>query len=329
MKVRVLIFSKDRALQLDATLRSLFTQVKDFEQASITVLYRTSLPTYTIQYQTLIVSYPSVRFINEKDFRNDLIELLMSDINDPQVRLWIKLFSRINSVRLYQRFSISELVIRFLMRLGVRQGILPFEKFFERSYWLIGVDDSLFIKPFSLREIVGILEENPESIGFSLRLGQNINYCYMENVFQELPEFRETNWDKVLYFKWVDSKYDFSYSLEISSSIYRSSLFVPLVACLFFTTPNMLESKMASIRFWFAKRFPYLLCHTTSLAFSNPLNKVQIDRPHNRSSEDLRYSTRELANLFNDGKRFDLSSLDGFVPTSCHQEVEMKFTQVN
>lgn len=71
-----IIFSKDRAMQLDGTLRSLFMHCKDKEAIDLNVLYTTSQDLYEREYQRLFVDYPSVSFIKEKDFKADLLSLL-------------------------------------------------------------------------------------------------------------------------------------------------------------------------------------------------------------------------------------------------------------
>jgi len=46
----VLVFSRDRAMQLDATLRSFFLHCEDPERADVMVLYRATTPTHAEQY---------------------------------------------------------------------------------------------------------------------------------------------------------------------------------------------------------------------------------------------------------------------------------------
>jgi glycosyltransferase involved in cell wall biosynthesis len=71
------IFSKDRPLQLDGTLRSFFGRCQDTHQCRLKVLYRASEECQP-HYDTLIQEYTTVEFIAEQDFRNDLLHLLSS-----------------------------------------------------------------------------------------------------------------------------------------------------------------------------------------------------------------------------------------------------------
>jgi FkbM family methyltransferase len=76
--ILTIVFSKDRAMQLDCTLRSLRSHCKDIDAQSLKVLYTTSTALHENQYHTIQAEYPSVEFIREKDFRSDLISLLTS-----------------------------------------------------------------------------------------------------------------------------------------------------------------------------------------------------------------------------------------------------------
>ena len=53
------------------------------------------------------------------------------------------------------------------------------------------VDDNIFVKDFLLKEIIEALDRNPRAIGFSLRLGRNTGYCYMQGRDQSLPPFND------------------------------------------------------------------------------------------------------------------------------------------
>lgn len=327
MKLHVLIFSKDRAMQLEATLRSIFLVVQDAHDVSMTVLFTASADRYIAQYRYLMDLFPQVKFIEQKNFQEDVIKILLGE-HAAKKSTWINFLFRLNSHPLVGKYSLSEILIRLLIRLGLRFGKLPFENLWERQFWLFCVDDCIFVKPFAFNQIVDAIEKTPKTIGFSLRLGTNTNYCYMKDVVPRQPKFYLLC-ENILYFEWERAEHDFGYPLEISSSVYRASTLLPLILILYFSTPNMLESKMASISRWYAGRFPYLLCFKSSVAFSVPLNKVQNDHPLNRHSANPRYTPEKLASIFDEGRRIDLRPLMNFTPVSCHQEVELNFVEVN
>jgi glycosyltransferase involved in cell wall biosynthesis len=70
-----LVFSKDRPLQLDATLRSLELNCADLGLSTIRVLYTTSSPNFAAQYRVLANEHSDVVFVREVQFRSDLVEL--------------------------------------------------------------------------------------------------------------------------------------------------------------------------------------------------------------------------------------------------------------
>jgi FkbM family methyltransferase len=72
------VFSKDRAMQLDATLRSFALHCKDSHSMDLRVLYTTSNQFHEQQYQQLRANYGFAEFIREAHFRHDLMTLLSS-----------------------------------------------------------------------------------------------------------------------------------------------------------------------------------------------------------------------------------------------------------
>ncbi len=71
-----IIFSKDRAMQLDATLRSFALHCTDPSVADLKVLYAASSPLHEQQYLELESEYAHVDFVREKSFKEDLLALL-------------------------------------------------------------------------------------------------------------------------------------------------------------------------------------------------------------------------------------------------------------
>lgn len=73
--ISVLVFSKDRPLQLDGYLRSIR---KSFygEDLNISVLYKRGNDRFCTAYASLVLRNDDVNFIVEKDFKNDVMEWL-------------------------------------------------------------------------------------------------------------------------------------------------------------------------------------------------------------------------------------------------------------
>jgi len=266
--VQVIIFSKDRPLQLDGTLRSFSRQCVDAQDIAVRVLYIASTSRLRSLYSELKREHPNVQFVNEGSFRRDLLLLL-------------KLHEQV----------------------------------------LFVVDDTLFVRDFSLVECAESLRRTPDAIGVSLRLGQNATNCYALSTPQKVPDLHAVN-ESLWGYRWPDAEHDFAYPLEVSSSVYRVADLMPLLQASSFCNPNMLEADLAAQMWRFRKSHPRVLCYDTAVAFSAPLNRVQTVC-ENRAGGEESLSASCLATRFAAGWRVDVACFDGFTPTGCHQEVEL------
>jgi tetratricopeptide (TPR) repeat protein len=263
-----LVFSKDRAMQLQAGIESFLLHCRDAGALSLSVLYKASDANHQRQYAVLARRFPQVRFIPETDFRSQVLGLLNTSRH-----------------------------ILFL------------------------VDDNLFVRAFRLDTILESLRQNADAVGFSLRLGRNIQRCYMREVPPAQPAFIPTE-PGIVKYSWLGAPHDFGYPLEVSSSLYRTAEILPLLEQLPFANPNTLEGLMAANAQLYAAARPAVLCFEQSVAFCNPINMVQTTC-HNRAGSNPQHSAQHLAGLFDQGMRIDVARFAGFVPASCHQEVEL------
>ncbi len=275
--IQVIVFSKDRPLQLDAMLRSLILHCLDFHRLSVRIIVKASNELYGQAYQSLEKEYLSctnITLIPETDFRQQVLHLLEK----------------------------SEYVL-----------------------WL--VDDNMFVRYFTLSDCQKLLEDNHDALGYSLRLGGNTTYCYALDKQQAIPSFNMLS-ENTCKYNWTTAEYDFGYPLEVSSSLYRSRDILPLLMTFDFYDPNSLEAEMASRASCFKDVLPCLLCPIESIAFCNPINKVQNTAADNRAGESPELSADSLLCHFLRGERIDVFAFDGFTPNSCHQEVELKLKYI-
>ncbi|MBM4137625.1 MAG: hypothetical protein FJ241_12465 [Nitrospira sp.] len=208
-----LLFSKERALQLEATLHSFFLHCKDADQAQIRVLFTTSTTIHENQYKQLKNNFAQsefLQFIREQNFYSDTIALLAPS-----------------------------------------------------DYVLFLTDDNIFVRDFSLSEIIESLQKHPDALGFSIRLGRNTTYCYPLDKAQRLPDFQPVG-KGIQKYNWTNAEYDFGYPLEVSSSLYRVEDILPFIVQLPFRNPNTLEALMAERCALFREKMPSLLCFEQS-----------------------------------------------------------------
>ena len=70
------VFSKDRAMQLEAMLLSFHRHCRDYDLVRVNVLYTSSDDRHENQYRQLQEVFENVTFVRETDFKNDLLALL-------------------------------------------------------------------------------------------------------------------------------------------------------------------------------------------------------------------------------------------------------------
>jgi hypothetical protein len=296
MNLQVVIFSKDRPMQLHATLASFILHCQDIRDANIGVLHVSTSQKYANGYKVLQSEFsflPSLSWICEHDFKRDLIRLV-SGVEPASSRS-------------------HPLLARGL-------GASGFE---ADRFVLFLVDDTLFVRPFSLAAITSALTMHPAALAFSLRLGVNTTFCYSRSSPQRLPRFGSAG-DRSLRFRWVFAEADFGYPLEVSSSVFRVDDLMGWLRVLPYSNPNRLEQRLAASRYLFGFCHPDLLCFDRSVAFCAPVNKVQTVLP-NRSGQSIPYSSDALHVLFDQGLRIDVQALAAFEPYAAHQEIVFPF----
>jgi hypothetical protein len=289
MMFRVVIFSKDRAMQLHATLSSFAARCTDATDARVSVIFKASAPAYLEAYGLLRAELEErlkIEWIQEDDFKKDLLKVASIESRGN----WMSFLpGRLNSSR--------------------------------DDYLLFMVDDNIVIGDFQLADVGRAMEKRPKALAFSLRVGKNTTYCYPNRCRQSLPSFEAVS-DNILSFTWPGQEGDFGYPLEVSSSIYRIKDIESLLRRLPYSNPNRLEQGLSVSSRLFARRRPELLCFDHSVAFCAPVNKVQTVLD-NRAGEDNGHSVEELNALFLKGFRIDIESLRGFVPGAAHQEIDL------
>lgn len=74
---QVVIFSKDRAMQLDLCLNTLYKSIADVGLPLISVLYKAS-EKHKKSYETLKNEHPYVEYVEEKNFKSDLLKIVQN-----------------------------------------------------------------------------------------------------------------------------------------------------------------------------------------------------------------------------------------------------------
>jgi len=267
----IILFSKNRAIQLDLCLRSMKKYMQDFESAA--VIYTTDSYAHAESYDHLKYEHPEIKFIKENNnFKKELLDAVETK---------------------------GEKFVTFI------------------------VDDNIFVRNFVLYDGHEVLTKQKYGLGFSLRLGRNTTMCYPINRAQALPSF-QTMWENILTYNWTTANYDFGYPLELSSSTYEIKTIMPILEGCEYNSPNTLEAIMDYNKSYFISEKPLLYCYGQSVAFCNPINKVQVFN-NNRCGINEKYTPDSLLKMYEKGKRISLEQFEDFVPTGAHEEVEIEF----
>jgi len=268
-----IIFSKNRAMQLDLCLHTLYQQCQDIDRLDISVLYTTTTQKHTNSYDILKNNYHGIDFIQEDDFKKDLLNIINNN-----------------------------------------------------THVLFIVDDTIFVDNFYIGNMVDALgyRHNEHTLGISLRLGRNTTHCYPLNKIQEIPIFIN-GWFGFKKFNWQKERYDFNYPLELSSSMYRVKDLEFILRRTYYNNPNELEYLLSSNTVTIHKE--YLLCYDISVAFSNPINRVQKTN-NNKFATIHEYTPEFLVDLFLDDFRIDPTAFENFISNGCHHEVEFLFKEL-
>lgn len=223
--------------------------------------------------------------------------------------------------RAYHTLSIEHSSVDFIKETDFKKDLLACLK--DKKYVLFVVDDCVFTRKYSLEKMCYTLDIFSGAIGFSLRLGENTTYCYPLGIDNDFPIMQKFD-NNICTFNWVDVKNgDFAYPLEVSSSLYRVSDIMIYLQGVTYADPGFLEWAM-SINTGIVKYSPYLACYQTSVAFCNPINKVNPNN-NNRSGSNPDYSILSLLEKYENSLRIDNTDFLDFVSNGCHQEKEIRF----
>ncbi|MCF7852165.1 MAG: glycosyltransferase family 2 protein [Simkaniaceae bacterium] len=158
--------------------------------------------------------------------------------------------------------------------------------------------------------------ERSQAYGFFYRLGQHIDYCYMIDAYQGVPDLMDLGAD-VYAWEFEAGQNDWKYPNSVDFTLYRKADIESALAEIHFTIPYEMEGIWAS-KADFKK---WGLCHRQSRIVNIPLNLVS--NPINRAMNT--YSVEILLKKFLEGQKIDLKPLHQIENRSPHMEYEPTF----
>ena len=187
----------------------------------------------------------------------------------------------------------------------------------NKSVILFCTDDTIFTEDFLLANVVSNLDNNQDCLGFSLRLGFNTGHCFPYGKSQDIPATTKIENGVANKYNWQSAQLDFGYPLELSSSAYRLEDINEILNDCKYSSPNSLEDSMVRCHI---HTKPYLLMYDKSVAFSNPLNKVQLDHPNKSGDIDADM----LLQYFMAGYRIDDKPFNHLKNVGAHELVDIE-----
>lgn len=244
--INFIVFSFNRALQLDTLIRSM----KKFVETDyhIYVIYNATSTVLQDGYDLLIDKYRDVTFLKEND--NNSKPSLFSLFNFRNLKTYIK----------YSSVRKAKTNFRSLTIEAIRTGNPEFVCFFT--------DDSVMIDKFVFpNEIKRFINEDKNQNSYSLRLGMSINNCPMN------PKIGQD------YFIWSFDEFKkghWRYRFSVDGHIYSKEIIDKLLNKLIFQNPNTLEPAV----FDYSKNKNLIskcMCPMRPSLISFPLNEVNTD----------------------------------------------------
>jgi len=214
---------------------------------------------------------------------------------------------------------------RFPRAVFFRQGENPKEDFkplllkavFESSspYVVFAVDDIVMTDEVDLAVCTQALAETG-AYGFYLRLGQNIDHCYMLSKYSGVPPSIHLN-EGICAWQFSSGEDDWNYPHTVDFTVYKKSTIEPRLRNLVYHNPNKLEAAWAA-KADFSKMG---LCFERSKMVNIPLNLVNIS--DNRYMQG--YSAEDLMKKFRAGLKIDIDELYQIQNNAPHIDHEIVF----
>lgn len=166
-----------------------------------------------------------------------------------------------------------------------------------------------------------LLQESPEILCFSLRLGYNTTFCYPHDCEQQQPIIHERFRDTIMW-SWPNAMGDWGYPGSLDGHVFRRHQVIELLAGRDYTGPNRLEDTFTNRCFGRDDTHPMMASYERSLITGVPINVVQDGFP-NRNGETHPVLTTTLNREYMEGKRLVLPEHEGI--NAAHVELPLCF----
>lgn len=185
--------------------------------------------------------------------------------------------------------------------------------------YIIFAPDDIIVKKYANLDFCIQKMEQYMAYGFFLRLGSHLDICYTASKIQPLPLHKKVE-SNLLSWLFKDGILDWGYPNNVDMTIYRKSEVLPALESNSYTSPNTLEASWARSQ---DTSHRVGLCFDDSIIVNIPVNCVQHDFANNHMKA---WTTVQLLELFESGKKIDITNLENIKNRSCHIDYNLTFT---
>ena len=254
--INTIIFSFDRAMQLELLLDSIY-QYDEKNILDLNIIYSTKSIEFNLGYDKLINKYPALNWIKEAKLKKQFVFPILP-FYWHNYYWWLKYK--------HNRWNESNFKNKILEKISNSTN----------EFVMFLTDDSLFFqKIFIEPEILQSIKRNPYNTSFSLRHGSNI---YGGKFIKETKIIKWKRTDKHEHPEW-------SYPFSIDGHIYDTEVLKKILKKVIFKNPNTLEGNVACyVRE--KKIFNCQIANMQSCLLGFELNRVQSISPNNNLDID-------------------------------------------
>lgn len=259
----VIVFSKNRPMQLYALLESMFVR-SNIPRQDVHVLYKAD-ESYLTPMKEVKADFPEVNFIEETDFRGQCLHLIHK----------------------------------------------------AKKYVVFFTDDNVFKDNLDIQEVESVMDSG-DYFCFSLRLGKHLNWCFSTNKSQAVPE-GETKGD-MFSWSWPGKEWDWNYPCSVDGHVFSQKVIENIAKiCGPWRFPNSLEGNLAAFHHSFERRFPKMVCYTSSKVFNIPDNTVNVEVINLNGGGNQYF----LLSKWEEGYKVDIKPFLGYPNKAAHEVVPL------
>jgi hypothetical protein len=190
------------------------------------------------------------------------------------------------------------------------------------DFIIFATDDDIVKDSISISQCTYALQKTA-AYGFYLRLGKNVNYCYMWNRPQTIPLLVDIGYSMfawpITISKFI-SELDWAYPNTVDMTLYPKEKIKDALHAINYNNPSTLEAC------WFdyahSEQPKIGLCFEQSKVINIPINKVQDVLATNRSMDD---DAENFHKLFKAGFKVDIQPFHQWHTNAVHAECTFNF----